>query len=103
MPDTYIDVGANATYANTSNTNEIEYQSIFVVPKSTIRLPIHFCCAKIHNPAPNPAPKPTLLGTPLGLRLPSRLQILHRSGFKSGLIRICPDFKPDPKFPAKPA
>jgi hypothetical protein len=55
MPGTYIDVGANATYANnTSNTNENEYQSIFVVPKSTIRLPIHFCCAKIHNPAPNP-------------------------------------------------
>jgi len=40
MPDTYVDVGANATYANASNTNEIEYQSIFVVPKSTIRLPI---------------------------------------------------------------
>ena len=103
MPDTYIDVGANATYANTSNTNEIEYQSIFVVPKSTIRLPIHFCCAKIHNPAPNPAPKPTLLETPLWLTASSRLQIQHRSGFKSGLIRICPDFKPDSKFPANPA
>ena len=41
MPGTYIDVGANATYANnTSISNENEYQSIFVVPKSAIRLQI---------------------------------------------------------------